>query len=90
MGKQVEQQNLKNLLRFTRQTLVLGATDAGPGVCRLTLARPAAVEATDAGVSERRTPGVSIRRPRLELLHGLCATDAGRSPSVSRQARQST
>jgi hypothetical protein len=63
--------------------LVLGVTDASPGVCRITLARPAAAEATDAGVSERWTPGISVRRPRLELLHGLYATDAGRSPLAS-------
>jgi hypothetical protein len=73
-----------------RHTLVLGATDAGPVIYRLTLAWPTAVEVTDAGVSERRTPDVSIRRPRMELLHGLCATDAGRSPSASRWTRQST
>jgi hypothetical protein len=66
-----------------RQMLVLGVTDAGPGVCRLTLAQPTATEATNAGVSERRMPGVSVHPPRLELLHGLCATDAEQSPSAS-------
>jgi hypothetical protein len=44
----VEQQNLENRLRFTQQMLVLGETDAGLGVYRLTLARPTATEVIDA------------------------------------------
>jgi hypothetical protein len=68
----VEQQNLENRLRFTQQMLVLGETDAGLGVCQLTLARPAATEVIDA-VAAKAIDAVCQRPLEVSLARGEVA-----------------
>jgi hypothetical protein len=51
-----------------RRMLDLGATDAGPSICRASLARSAAMKATDTVVAQCWTPYVSVcRRWRQHL-----------------------
>jgi hypothetical protein len=56
--------------------LVLGATDTGPGVCRLALAAALSVSTTDARMPERQTRYVSICHPGFRGQVSARAIDA--------------